>query len=81
MDRTRLQDLLARESADAERLNPRSKAAYARAGHLFGRVPMTWMNKTAGAFPATSTPPGAPASPTSTVTSTSTSASVTPERW
>ncbi|WP_327406615.1 transaminase [Streptomyces sp. NBC_01288] len=51
MDRTRLKDLLARESADAERLNPRSKAAYARAEHLFGRVPMTWMNKTAGAFP------------------------------
>ncbi|WP_328685667.1 transaminase [Streptomyces sp. NBC_01261] len=51
MDRTRLQDLLARESADAERLNPLSKAAYARAEHLFGRVPMTWMNKTAGAFP------------------------------
>ncbi|WP_427917602.1 transaminase [Streptomyces sp. cg40] len=49
--RTRLQDLLARESAEAERLNPRSKAAYARAEHLFGRVPMTWMNKTAGAFP------------------------------
>ncbi|MEV0741285.1 transaminase [Streptomyces sp. NPDC050549] len=51
MDRTRLQDLLARESAEAERRNPRSKAAYARAEHLFGRVPMTWMNKTAGAFP------------------------------
>ncbi|MBK3580598.1 aminotransferase class III-fold pyridoxal phosphate-dependent enzyme [Streptomyces sp. MBT65] len=51
MDRTRLQDLLARESAEAERGNPRSKAAYARAEHLFGRVPMTWMNKTAGAFP------------------------------
>ncbi|WP_019070051.1 transaminase [Streptomyces hokutonensis] len=49
--RTRLQDLLARESAEAERRNPRSKAAYARAEHLFGRVPMTWMNKTAGAFP------------------------------
>ncbi len=47
MDRTRLKDLLARESAEAERLNPRSKAAYARAEHLFGRVPMTWMNKTA----------------------------------
>ncbi|MET7571016.1 transaminase [Streptomyces sp. NPDC005492] len=51
MDRTRLQDLLARERAEAERANPRSKAAYARAEHLFGRVPMTWMNKTAGAFP------------------------------
>lgn len=51
MDRTRLLALLARESAEAERQNPRSRAAYANAGHLFGRVPMTWMNKTAGAFP------------------------------
>ncbi|GGN21180.1 transaminase [Streptomyces fuscichromogenes] len=51
MDRTRLHALLARESAEAERRNPRSRAAYADAGHLFGRVPMTWMNKTAGAFP------------------------------
>ncbi|CAM5540708.1 aspartate aminotransferase family protein [Streptomyces canarius] len=51
MDRTRLPALLARESAEAERRNPRSRAAYARADHLFGRVPMTWMNKTAGAFP------------------------------
>ncbi|OIJ65274.1 aspartate aminotransferase family protein [Streptomyces mangrovisoli] len=42
---------MARESAEAERLNPRSKAAYERAEHLFGRVPMTWMNKNAGAFP------------------------------
>ncbi|WP_326789825.1 transaminase [Streptomyces sp. NBC_00151] len=51
MDRTRLHQLLARESAEAERRNPRSRAAYERADHLFGRVPMTWMNKTAGAFP------------------------------
>ncbi|MGQ4418158.1 transaminase [Streptomyces sp. SAS_269] len=51
MDRKRLHALLARESAEAERRNPRSRAAYARADHLFGRVPMTWMNKTAGAFP------------------------------
>ncbi|WP_071659812.1 transaminase [Streptomyces humi] len=51
MDRTRLLALLARESAEAQRQNPRSRAAYANAGHLFGRVPMTWMNKTAGAFP------------------------------
>ncbi|MFD4604985.1 transaminase [Streptomyces sp. NPDC058464] len=51
MDRTRLHALLVRESAEAERRNPRSRAAYADAGHLFGRVPMTWMNKTAGAFP------------------------------
>ncbi|MEV5842635.1 transaminase [Streptomyces sp. NPDC051985] len=51
MDRTRLHTLLAREAAEAERRNPRSRAAYAGAEHLFGRVPMTWMNKTAGAFP------------------------------
>lgn len=51
MDRTRLRTLLARESVEAERRNPRSRAAYAGADHLFGRVPMTWMNKTAGAFP------------------------------
>ncbi|MES9525185.1 transaminase [Streptomyces capoamus] len=51
MDRARLHALLARESAEAERRNPRSRAAYARADHLFGRVPMTWMNKTAGGFP------------------------------
>ena len=51
MDRARLHQLLARESTEAERRNPRSQAAYERAGHLFGRVPMTWMNKTAGAFP------------------------------
>ncbi|MFJ8548911.1 transaminase [Streptomyces sp. NPDC093676] len=51
MDRARLRRLLARESVEAQELNPRSKAAYERADHLFGRVPMTWMNKTAGAFP------------------------------
>ncbi|MFB0614476.1 transaminase [Streptomyces sp. AGS-58] len=51
MDRTRLPALLSHESAEAERRNPRSRAAYAGADHLFGRVPMTWMNKTAGAFP------------------------------
>ncbi|AOR37616.1 aminotransferase [Streptomyces fodineus] len=42
---------MGRERAEAERRNPRSRAAHARADHLFGRVPMTWMNKTAGAFP------------------------------
>jgi glutamate-1-semialdehyde 2,1-aminomutase len=51
MDRTRLRNLLARESEEAGRRLPRSRAAHERAGHLFGRVPMTWMNKTAGAFP------------------------------
>lgn len=51
MDRGRLGWLLARErEAYAER-NPRSRAAYESATHLFGRVPMTWMGKTAGGFP------------------------------
>ncbi|HEX7537769.1 MAG TPA: transaminase, partial [Dermatophilaceae bacterium] len=31
--------------------HPRSAAAYNRSDHLFGRVPMTWMNKNAGGFP------------------------------
>ena len=31
--------------------HPRSAAAYARADHLFGRVPMTWMNKSAAGYP------------------------------
>ncbi|MFJ1969689.1 transaminase [Streptomyces sp. NPDC087903] len=51
MDRPRLHDLLVRERAEAERRCPRSRDAHARAAHLFGRVPMTWMNKTAGPFP------------------------------
>jgi glutamate-1-semialdehyde 2,1-aminomutase len=51
MDRSRLQHLLARETAESERRNPRSRAAHQRADHLFGRVPMTWMNKSATAFP------------------------------
>ncbi|MFF3460731.1 transaminase [Streptomyces sp. NPDC002730] len=51
MDRARLRRLLDSEVEESARRNPRSQAAYERAGHLFGRVPMTWMNKTAGAFP------------------------------
>ena len=31
--------------------NPRSAELYAGATHLFGRVPMTWMNKNAAGFP------------------------------
>ncbi|MFF7675054.1 transaminase [Actinacidiphila glaucinigra] len=51
VDRTRLKELLARETAEAAARNPKSRAAYEAADHLFGRVPMTWMNKNAGAFP------------------------------
>ncbi|HET6534465.1 MAG TPA: transaminase [Actinoplanes sp.] len=51
IDRARLAALTARErSAFADR-TPKSAAAYAAAGNLFGRVPMTWMNKTAAGYP------------------------------
>jgi glutamate-1-semialdehyde 2,1-aminomutase len=51
LDRSRLTTLLERERDSYVRRNPRSAAAYAKAEHLFGRVPMTWMNKQAAGFP------------------------------
>ncbi len=51
IDRRRLSTLLDRERKTYRARNPRSLAAYQSAGHLFGRVPMTWMNKNAGGFP------------------------------
>ncbi|MEN9740727.1 MAG: hypothetical protein RLZ72_993 [Actinomycetota bacterium] len=51
IDRQRLAELFDRERAELEATHPKSKAAYAAADHLFGRVPMTWMNKKAGSFP------------------------------
>ena len=51
VDRARLRVLAARERAAFAERNPKSAAAYASAGHLFGHVPMTWMNKTAAGFP------------------------------
>jgi glutamate-1-semialdehyde 2,1-aminomutase len=51
IDRPRLAELLERERRDFAARNPRSRAAYEEASHLFGRVPMTWMNKVAGGFP------------------------------
>jgi glutamate-1-semialdehyde 2,1-aminomutase len=51
IDRQRLAELFDRERAEFEANHPKSKAAYAAADHLFGRVPMTWMNKKAGSFP------------------------------
>ncbi|MEV6848265.1 transaminase [Actinoplanes sp. NPDC051411] len=51
VDRVRLGALAARERAAFAERNPKSAAAYAGAGHLFGRVPMTWMNKAAAGFP------------------------------
>ena len=51
IDRQRLSELFDRERVEFDKSHPKSKAAYADAEHLFGRVPMTWMNKKAGSFP------------------------------
>jgi len=51
IDRNRLATLFERERAEFVRTHPKSKAAYENATHLFGSVPMTWMNKKAGGFP------------------------------
>jgi glutamate-1-semialdehyde 2,1-aminomutase len=51
IDRAHLRTLLDRERATFADRHPRSAAAYAGAGHLFGRVPMTWMNKSAAGHP------------------------------
>jgi len=51
IDRARLTEMYARERADFVARHPLSAAAYERADHLFGQVPMTWMNKTVGGFP------------------------------
>src|SRR4051812_3538058 len=52
VDRARLRELLARERETYLASNPRSAAAYAAGQeHLFGGVPMTWMNKAAGGVP------------------------------
>jgi glutamate-1-semialdehyde 2,1-aminomutase len=51
VDRGRLEALMERERSTYRARNPRSLAAYNAAKNLFGRVPMTWMNKSAGGFP------------------------------
>ncbi len=51
IDRVRLADLLTRERATFADRSPRSAQAYGDAGHLFGQVPMTWMNMRAGGVP------------------------------
>src|SRR5262245_38719483 len=51
INRERLAALLSTERGTFAERNPRSRAAYEAATHLFGRVPMTWMNKRAGGFP------------------------------
>ncbi|BAL88856.1 putative aminotransferase [Actinoplanes missouriensis 431] len=51
IDRARLRSLAERERTTFTERHPRSAGAYKEADHLFGRVPMTWMNKTAADFP------------------------------
>ena len=51
IDRSRLAQLNQIEVSKFESTHPKSKAAYAAADHLFGRVPMTWMNKKSTGFP------------------------------
>ena len=51
VSRARLEKLTERERAAFADRHPGSRAAYQRSSHLFGRVPMTWMNKAAGDFP------------------------------
>ena len=51
IDRVRLQSALEEERAAYASRSPRSRELYEQADHLFGRVPMTWMNKWAGGYP------------------------------
>jgi glutamate-1-semialdehyde 2,1-aminomutase len=50
-DPKHLAELITRERALYTELHPKSKAAFEAADNLFGRVPMTWMNKWSGGFP------------------------------
>ena len=50
INRDRLAELVARERALYVQLHSRSAAHYSDARNLFGRVPMTWMNKWPGGF-------------------------------
>lgn len=51
IDRDRLAAHLEREREAHARRTPRSRELFEAADHLFGRVPMTWMNKWSGGYP------------------------------
>ena len=51
IDRSRLTDLIAAEQEVYTAAHPRSRELFAQGSNLFGRVPMTWMNKWTGGFP------------------------------
>jgi len=50
-ERRRLAELVVAERSDYVARNPASRAAGEASRHLFGRVPMPWMAKSAGGFP------------------------------
>lgn len=51
INRERLEELYKQEQQTFIAKHPKSKVAYESAHHLFGKVPMSWMNKRAGGFP------------------------------
>jgi len=51
IDRSALAAHLATERATHAQRTPGSRALFDAADHLFGRVPMTWMNKWSGGYP------------------------------
>ncbi|MEO6789595.1 MAG: transaminase [Ornithinibacter sp.] len=51
IDRARLADLTATEQAAYTERHPRSRDLFEQGSNLFGKVPMTWMNKWTGGFP------------------------------
>ncbi|MGI9136081.1 MAG: transaminase [Candidatus Nanopelagicales bacterium] len=51
IDRARLATLLEAERTLHHERTPKSRAAFERADHLLGGVPMTWMNKWSGGYP------------------------------
>jgi glutamate-1-semialdehyde 2,1-aminomutase len=51
IDRATLTEQLALERDSYAQRTPGSKALFDQADHLFGRVPMTWMNKWSGGYP------------------------------
>ena len=51
LNREHLKGLIAKEQQLYVERNPKSQGLFKSANHLFGAVPMTWMNKWAGGFP------------------------------
>ncbi len=51
IDRSALAGRLQAEQATHAERTPKSRSLFEAADHLFGRVPMTWMNKWSGGYP------------------------------